>query len=124
MRERGFSLVETLVATAILVVALGALAQLFAYSARANRIARATTLKTLLARQKMEELRLEANPPTGGSLEEDVSGFHDAGSHDYARRWAIEPVGAGPSLVIRVSVTSALPGDVRLVSIRTTGGPW
>ncbi len=95
MRERGFSLVEALVAATILIVALGALAQLFAFSTRANQIARAITVRTMLARQKMEDLRLQRSPPIGGSLVDDVSGFHDSPRNGYVRRWSIETLAAG-----------------------------
>ena len=53
----GFSLVEALVATTIMVVAVAALAQLVAMSTRANASARATTYAAVLAQQKMEQLR-------------------------------------------------------------------
>lgn len=55
--EGGFSLVEVLVAATILTVALTALAELFAVSTRVNSLAKATTYATLLAQQKMEQLR-------------------------------------------------------------------
>lgn len=55
--DGGFSLLEVLVATTILTVALAALAQLFATSTRANASAKATTMAALLAQQKMEQLR-------------------------------------------------------------------
>jgi len=54
---RGFSLLEVLVATTLLTVSLAALAQLFAIATRANSSARATTYATVLAQQKMEQLR-------------------------------------------------------------------
>ena len=53
----GFSLLEVLVATTILLVALTALAQLSAMATRANTTARTTSTTTLLAVQKMEQLR-------------------------------------------------------------------
>lgn len=56
-RERGFSLLEVLVATTILTVALTALAQLFGVATRANDSSRATTFASVLAQQKMEQLR-------------------------------------------------------------------
>jgi type II secretory pathway pseudopilin PulG len=55
--EGGFSLLEVLFATTILTVAVVALAQLFVVATRANTGARATTFATVLAQQKMEQLR-------------------------------------------------------------------
>lgn len=55
--EGGFSLIEVLVATTILTVALSALAQLFAISTKTNASAKSTTFAALLAQQKMEQLR-------------------------------------------------------------------
>lgn len=55
--QRGFSLVETLVATTIMTVALASLAQLFLISTKSNQSARLTTAASLLAQQKMEQLR-------------------------------------------------------------------
>src|SRR5438093_7062770 len=53
----GFSLLEVLVATAILATALVSLAQLFALSTRSNIGSRNTTFAAVLAQQKLEELR-------------------------------------------------------------------
>jgi len=50
-------LLEVLVATTVLTVALTGLAQLFAVSTRANASARATTHAAIVAQQKMEQLR-------------------------------------------------------------------
>ena len=50
-------MLEVLFATTILAVALTALAQMFAMSTRANSSARATTFASVLAQQKMEQLR-------------------------------------------------------------------
>ena len=55
--DRGFSLVETLVATTIMTVGLASLAQLFLISTKANQSARLTTNASVLAQQKMEQLR-------------------------------------------------------------------
>jgi prepilin-type N-terminal cleavage/methylation domain-containing protein len=56
-RESGFSLIEVLVATMIMAVALVTLAQLFAISTRTNHGARSSTYAAILAEQKMEQLR-------------------------------------------------------------------
>jgi type II secretory pathway pseudopilin PulG len=55
--EAGFSIVEVLVATAILASALVALAQLFAIAQASNGAARSSTLTMILAEQKLEQLR-------------------------------------------------------------------
>jgi len=55
--DRGFSLAETVVATGILVTALVASAFLFALSTRTNVQAKTTTFATVLAQEKMEQLR-------------------------------------------------------------------
>ena len=54
---RGFSLIEVLIATAILTVGVTALAQLATIAARANLGARSATSAALLAQEKMEQLR-------------------------------------------------------------------
>lgn len=53
----GFSLIEVLIATLIMAIALVSLAQLFAMSTRTNMGARNTTYTAVLAQQKLEELR-------------------------------------------------------------------
>jgi prepilin-type N-terminal cleavage/methylation domain-containing protein len=55
--QAGFTLVEVLVAVGLLVVALVTLAELFAISTRTNQGARYTTSTSVLAEQKMEQLR-------------------------------------------------------------------
>ena len=58
MHERdGFSILEVLVAISVLTVALAGLAQCYGVSTRANANARHTTYASLLAQQKMEQLR-------------------------------------------------------------------
>src|SRR3954468_22280397 len=55
--EGGFSLLEVLVASTIMAVALTTLAQLFVMSTKANQGAKTTTYAAVLAQQKMEQLR-------------------------------------------------------------------
>ena len=55
--EKGFSLLEVLIATTVLVAALAGLAQLFGVASGANGSAKAITYATILAQQKMEQLR-------------------------------------------------------------------
>ena len=53
----GFSLVETMVAVTLMAGAIATLAQLFALSTRTNVASHYTTFATVLAEQKLEELR-------------------------------------------------------------------
>ena len=53
----GFSLIEVMVATVLLATAVVTLAQLFGLSSRSNLSARNSSYTTILAEQKVEELR-------------------------------------------------------------------
>jgi type II secretory pathway pseudopilin PulG len=53
----GFSLVETIVATGLLATALITVAQLFGIATKSNTSARDATFATILAEQKIEQLR-------------------------------------------------------------------
>src|SRR5438093_984420 len=55
--ERGFSLLEALIASGLMAGALVALGQMFAIAVANNRSARAASYATVLAQQKMEQLR-------------------------------------------------------------------
>lgn len=56
-RDAGFSLIEVMVASLILTIGLLTLAQLFALSTTTNLSGKSTTYATVLADQKLEELR-------------------------------------------------------------------
>jgi type II secretory pathway pseudopilin PulG len=55
--DRGFSLIETLVAIGLLITVAVSLAQLFAIGQRSNDQARAFSMSSMLAAEKMEQLR-------------------------------------------------------------------
>jgi type II secretory pathway pseudopilin PulG len=119
LRADGFSLIEVLVAAGILIVGVVGLAQLSLVGAKANDDARATTMATILAQQKMEQLRaaswgsgiLAVSPP--GVLTGDRAGFVDyldatgASTGDgfsgasadtrFVRRWSIAALPSHPS---------------------------
>lgn len=108
----GFSLVEVLVATGLLVTAIASLAQLFALAARANLDAGHMTWTTVLAAQKIEELRAEPFPERlvdrsveyldsrGDRLDAPLS----AGGRAYTRRWWIAPLSSAPDNTIAITV--------------------
>jgi prepilin-type N-terminal cleavage/methylation domain-containing protein len=112
---RGFSLLEVLVATSLVVIGMAALAQLFGVAIQANARGRAMTVSVLLARQKLEDVvaafaqqdqngsLLDTSP--AGALDRNTPGFSDyldrAGQSlgdgttippgaEYLRRWSIE----------------------------------
>ena len=122
--QRGFSLVEVVVAMAVMSTAAMAIAQLAIMSVRVNRIARSTTVATVLAVQKMEQLQAAAWAELAASpaevLDWNTDGYCDfldgngrtlaagtspPGGAVFVRRWALSPIAAGDALVIQVAVT-------------------
>ena len=142
--HHGFSLVEVLVAIGLLATAIVSLAHLFAAATRANREAGDTTWATVLAAQKIEELRSEpfSEPLTAQSVDYvDVEGnrLDDPGStrRAYTRRWWVEPLPSAPDDTVSITVVVSQyrgagdtpdaavgPWDaVRLVTLRTRKAP-
>ncbi len=112
-RDRGFALLDALLASALLVAGVLALMQIITLAGRANETARRLTMGSILAAQKLEELRsVEWRVPDGGS---DRVG-------EFRREWSILPfdADAAHTAVIDVRVT---PGAVRLVTLRVRDGP-
>lgn len=112
-RDRGFALLDALFASALLVAGLLALMQIITLAARANETARRLTLGSILAAQKLEELRsLEWRVPD--------SGVDRVG--EFRREWSVSALGvdAAHTAVIDVRVT---PGAVRFVTLRVRDGP-
>jgi Tfp pilus assembly protein PilV len=105
--NRGFALLEALVASTLLVVGVLSLAQIFILAARADVTAHRLTVASVLAAQKIEELR---STPWGAS-----DGIDRI--EEFTRQWSVTPLGIDPSStsVIQVSVT---PGAVRLITLR------
>lgn len=110
--ERGASLLEALLAALLLSTALAAIAQLMAVAGSSNLAARRQTVATIVAAQKLEQLRLlspDSDLAGGGSVTQNVAGFVDhldatgsvvsAGLEApsgavYTRRWSIVPASA------------------------------
>ena len=84
--NHGFSLLEVLVASSILTVALVSLAQVLAVAVTANAAAGKTTSATLFAAQKMEDLRAA----TWESLEGSTGAFVDYPIPEFTRRWSVD----------------------------------
>lgn len=124
---RGFSLVEVLIATTLLATAISGLAHLFALAIRANFDAGDTTWATVLAAQKIEELRAGPFPePVDHAVDYLDSGgirLDDPGAAPrvYTRRWWVEPLPSAPdtTMVITVAVSRYRRDVARLLTLRT-----
>jgi len=132
-REGGFSLIEVLIAAGLLATGIGALLQLFVVAARANLDARHTTYATVLAAQKVEELRAAPFPgPTASSDALDRHGTRlvegvNAPEALYERRWTVEPLPAQPAETVVITVVVSRRGlpdahAVHLTTFRTRRG--
>jgi prepilin-type N-terminal cleavage/methylation domain-containing protein len=125
----GFTLIETLIATALIVTAVAGLAQLFALSVRFTRESGQFGVALVAAQDKLEFLRarrfdyddtgaavtdphLRASPPD--TLTRDVGGFVDwldaagravgAEGADYVRRWRVSEIAADDPEAIAIDV--------------------
>jgi type II secretory pathway pseudopilin PulG len=99
--ERGFSLIEVVVAAGLLAASLMTLAQLFVLGMQSNLDSRRTTEATVLAQQKLEELRALA------------WGFdeHRIPISDTTSDTAAEPVQPTGGTGLRTSPSSALQAN-------------
>ena len=99
--EAGFSLAETLVATALLATAIVSSAQMFVLAARSNIASQRTSFTTTLAEEKMEQLRALA------------WGFDEIGLpiNDYTSNTAVDPPEAEGGTGLSQSPESALAAN-------------
>lgn len=123
--ERGFTLLEALVAAVVLTVALVAVAELLAVSVRMQQLGRNSGEAVRLAQDKFEELmKLDfATSPAiqvsgADTLASNVASYFDVppGS-GCTRRWRVQP---GPNALLRVVTVRVIPDspDARI------GGPF
>ena len=109
---RGFSLLEALIAAAILASALLSLAQLIAFAVRTTAAAGRTTDAALLAAQKVEELR-------AGSWSELQPGT-DSPAAGFMRTWTVTPMAADPDYLVLLDVIVRAPGgQARMIALKT-----
>jgi prepilin-type N-terminal cleavage/methylation domain-containing protein len=134
VKAAGFSLIEVLIATAVVAIGVASLAQLIVLSARANRLAATTSVTLLLAEQKMEELlsspadpsnqsHVEYLGPGGASLGVDTVPLPTGTPPAFICRWSMTPLEDGPGEALAIQVLVALwpdaAGQSRLVSVKT-----
>ena len=126
----GFTLLETVVATAILLTALAGIAQLFVLGTHLTRQASTSGIAVIAAQDKLEELRgltfaydaagtpvtaTELSPSPSSSLDHDLDATVDwidtagqaldrADDAALVRRWRISTIGAAPPDAIAIEV--------------------
>ena len=131
---RGFSLVEALIASALVLVAIVGLMQLTIVSIGANQRARTRSVATLLAREKLEELVAAAEEVVPGADFIDARGQKiGAGTTPppgtlYVRNWSADPLAANPAatvLEVTVALTSEAnrPAIARLIGLKAPRRP-
>jgi prepilin-type N-terminal cleavage/methylation domain-containing protein len=125
IEDRGFSLVEVLVAMALLAVMVTGLAAVIVLAVRVGAGAEEQTMAATLAAQKLEELRSSLGgtvPTPAGSLQTDVPGYVEWLDHQgqpigaslnpsavYVRRWVVGPLpGTSDNGLLQVLVSSVV----------------
>jgi type IV pilus modification protein PilV len=113
--ERGFTLIEALVATLVLTIGLLAMAELLAVSLRMHQLGRNSTIATRLAQDKFEEMmkmNFNTNPAIqvancGNALASNVANCFDTPANSgYTRRWRVT---AGPTVRLRTVTVRVIP---------------
>lgn len=135
---KGFTLIEVLIAMAILAVTSASVAALMDLSGLAVRDARADMIETFAAQSKMAELRADAATYFGGSIAASTSGYSDFVAADgsvagagaqprtaaYVRRWRVSAAPLDPANTLVLQVVAARVGrpnarEVHLISLLT-----
>lgn len=125
-RDGGFSLVEVLLAMALMFVGLMAAAPLFVFAMKETAAGADLGTVGAAAVDRMELLRANDfySLAAGGSLSSNVSGYSDTSSSQYTVRWVIAD-NATPATMKTISVravasrqTIGLAKEVTLVSLR------
>ena len=115
--ERGFTLIEALVATLVLTVGLLAMAELLAVSLRMHQLGRNSTTATRLAQDKFEEMmkmNFNTNPAIqvancSNALVSNVTNCFDTPANSgYTRRWQVT---AGPTVRLRTVTVRVIPNN-------------
>lgn len=119
-QARGFTLVESLIACAVLATALLSIGHLGAMSIARVGDARHRTIATALAVAKIEELRT-AGPPAAGADVVDGAGQPAQRGRvlAFARRWSVTPISSDVQML--TVVVDAVPFDAGR-QVRVTGG--
>ena len=115
--ERGFSLIEILIALAIFSIGILAVAQLQMWNIRNNTTGNVVTMATLLARQQMETLKSQADVTTLSSDADPNPVTADGNPGGiFTRAWTVSnPLGGSTSRRVDVTVSWTRQGGNRSV---------
>lgn len=125
-RDGGFSLVEVLLAMALMFVGMMAAAPLFVFAMKETAAGADLGTVGAAAVDRMEDLRANDfySLAAGGSLSSNVSGYSDTSNPQYTVRWVIAD-NATPATMKTISVRAVasrqaigLAKEVTLVSLR------
>lgn len=115
--ERGFSLLEILVASSIFATALLSFAQLLTLASSANDAAGRMTRAALLAAQKAEDLRASSSIALEGS-------GTDTPAPGFGREWSISALASDPEHVVVIEiVVRARRSTIQMFALRTRNVP-
>ena len=136
MRARGFTLIEVLVATAILVTVAAGTAQLLAVAIRHGAASRQQLAMSIAASRKIDEIAEmvrggPAPPASIGAVDVAVGGYSDITSEAGARierRWLIAPLpdysATAVVIVVRlIPVARHAAAGIDVVTMREAGRP-
>ena len=99
--EQGFTVIEVLIALLVLLIGMAGILSMQLTSVQATGFSRHATEATMLAEDKMEELRTMSGPTLVGDTDTvNARGEPDTGP--FTRVWTITP---GPPIAIEVNVT-------------------
>lgn len=106
--ERGFTLVECIVAMVVTVVGLLAALTLIAFSIKNYTVSGDLAVANSLAKAKIEELRNLSQAP-GGNLTANSAGYFDQPTDKFTRRWQITADSMGTQ-TLSVKISPAYSG--------------
>jgi prepilin-type N-terminal cleavage/methylation domain-containing protein len=128
MRDRGFALLEVLIAAALLVTLAAGMSRILALGMREVQSSRLRAVATIVAAGKLEELRsTPAGEGSGGGVDyldaagETIStGTPVPASAVYIRRWTVDPLAADSDLFALQVEVATRDGVLmaRLITIR------
>lgn len=117
-RERGFTMVELMIAVLLTTIAMAGIIALFMSQNRASGVSRHTSEASALAIDKLEKLRTETTPASGS---DSVDAQGNAGSANlFKRTWTVTSQTGYSDL--RVDVQWDETGGTRTVTIRGRRG--